>query len=159
MFTLDGIRKFHRWTHASLSIVIDHLSTLPAGDYDQQFPDLFTLHYQIVHIFNCEGFWIHSLQGLPYTDREQAEYPAAADAKRLQQEVSEFTLEYLSGLTDQQLNANTSLLFPEGNPEARTPAVIIHHILTHAHHHKGQIAHICRSFDYPLPDTYLCGFE
>ncbi len=159
MFTLDGIRKFHHWTHTSLSIVIDHLSMLPTSDYDKQLPGLFTLRYQVVHIFNCEGFWIHSLQGMPYTDRDIAEYPAAADAKRLQQEVSQFTLAYLSGLTDQQLNANTTLRFPEGNPEVRTPALIIHHILTHAHHHKGQIAHMCRSLGYPLPDTYLCGFE
>jgi len=159
VFTLDGIRKFHHWTHTSLSIVIDHLSTLPAIDYEKQLPGFSTLRHHIVHVFNGEGFWIHSLQGLSYIDREMAEYPAAADTRRLQQEIHQNTLAYLSGLTEQQLNANTALRFPDGDLVTRTPALIIHHFLTHAHHHKGQIASICRLLGYPLPDTYLCQFE
>jgi uncharacterized damage-inducible protein DinB len=159
VFTLDGIRKLHHWTHTSLSIVIDHLATLPAGDFDKELPGLFTLHYQGMHILNCEGFWTHSLAGKPYTDHELSEYPSVADVKRLQHEVAQYTLAYLSGLTDQQLNSTTTLLFPEGNPEVRTPALILHHVLTHAHHHKGQIAYMCRQLGHPLPDTYLCGFE
>jgi len=31
MFTPDGIRKFHNWTHASLTLVLNHLSTIPAS--------------------------------------------------------------------------------------------------------------------------------
>jgi hypothetical protein len=29
MFTLDGVRKFHGWTHASLALLLDHLSAIP----------------------------------------------------------------------------------------------------------------------------------
>ncbi len=68
MFTLDGIRKFHGWTHASLTLVLDHLATIPAADYTREVPAFGfpTLHQQVVHIFNCEGFWIHTLQGLSF---------------------------------------------------------------------------------------------
>ena len=38
MFTLDGVRKFHGWTHASLELVPDHLSTIPASDYVKELP-------------------------------------------------------------------------------------------------------------------------
>ena len=31
MFTLDGVRKFHSWTHASLTLLLDHLSIIPLG--------------------------------------------------------------------------------------------------------------------------------
>jgi len=72
VFTLDGIRKFHGWTHASLSLLLDHLSSIPATDYAKVLPaiGLPTLREQVIHIFNCEGFWIHTLQGLLYVDRE-----------------------------------------------------------------------------------------
>ncbi len=40
MFTVDGVRKLHSWTHASLSLVVDHLSVLPAGDYVKEVPGL-----------------------------------------------------------------------------------------------------------------------
>lgn len=161
MFTLDGIRKFHEWTHASLSLVLDHLSTLPASDYAIEVPGFGfpTIHQQVIHIFNCEGFWIHTVSGLPFTDRDPADYSAVSDAMRLQQEIKRQTLGYLSGLTDQQLNANTDLNFSDGDTDIRTPALILHHVLTHAFHHKGQIVAMCRALGHPAPDTDLNQFE
>ena len=32
MFSVDGVQKFHGWTHASLNLVLDHLSTIPTSD-------------------------------------------------------------------------------------------------------------------------------
>jgi hypothetical protein len=31
VFTFDGVRKFHGWTHASLNLVLNHLSTIPTS--------------------------------------------------------------------------------------------------------------------------------
>lgn len=161
MFTLEGIRKFHDWTHASLALVLDHLSTIPASEYARELPGFGfpTLHRQVVHILNCEGFWIHVLQGLPFRDRTAAGYPTVADARLLQQEVRQQTLTYLSGLSNQQLNADTELHFPDGDTAIRTPALVFHHLLTHAFHHKGQIVAMCRLLGHPAPDTDLNQFE
>jgi uncharacterized damage-inducible protein DinB len=161
VFTLDGIRKFHGWTHASLSLLLDHLSTIPPGDYTKELPGFGcpTVHRQVVHLFNCEGFWIHVLQGLPYQDRDPADCPVVADARLLQQEVSRQTIAYLSGLSDQQLHADTELRFPDGDAAIRTPALVLHHVFTHAFHHKGQIVAMCRALGHPAPDTDLNQFE
>ena len=161
MFTVDGVRKFHGWTHASLNLVLDHLSTLPASDYARElsgfgFP---TLREQTIHIFNCEGFWVHTLRGLRYTDRSPEEYPAVTDARLLQKEVRQLTHAYLSNLTDQQLNADAELHFSDGEFAVRTPALVLHHVLTHAFHHKGQIVAMCRVLGYPALDTDLNQFE
>jgi uncharacterized damage-inducible protein DinB len=162
-FTLDGIRTLHRWTHASLDPLLDHLSTIPAEDYAKRSPascfGFPTLREQVVHLLNCEGFWVRSLQGLPYVDRDPAKCPAVADARLLQQEVSRQTHAYLSGLTDQQLNSAQELRFPEGDIPVRTPALVLHHILTHAFHHKGQIVAMCRALGHPAPDTHVIQFE
>jgi uncharacterized damage-inducible protein DinB len=161
VFTVDGVRKFHGWTHASLNLVLDHLSTLPASDYARElsgfgFP---TLREQTIHIFNCEGFWVHTLRGLRYTDRSPEECPAVTDARLLQKEVRQLTHAYLSNLTDQQLNADAELHFSDGDVAVRTPALVLHHVLTHAFHHKGQIVAMCRVLGHPALDTDLNQFE
>jgi uncharacterized damage-inducible protein DinB len=161
VFTVDGIRKLHGWTHASLDLVLDHLSTISAGDYSKELPGFGfpTLRQQALHIFNCEGFWIHTLQGLPFVDRTPASCPAVSDVKLLKEEVSAYTVAHLAGLTDRQLNSNTELHFPDGDTAVRTPALILHHVLTHAFHHKGQIVAMCRLLGNPAPDTDLNRFE
>lgn len=160
-FTLEGIRKFHSWTHASLSLLLDHLSTIPAGDYGKEIPNFGfpTLRNQVVHLFSTEESWVRVLQGLEYANRNPAEYPAVADARLLQQEIIRSTQAYLSTLTDRQLNTGTELHFSDGDSAIRTPALVLHHVLTHAFHHKGQIVAMCRALGHPAPDTDLNQFE
>jgi uncharacterized damage-inducible protein DinB len=161
VFTLDGVRKLHGWTHASLNLVLDHLSTMPANDYSTELPGFGfrTLREQVIHIFNCEGFWVHTLQGLRYANRTPEECPAVADGRLLKTELSQSNIAYLSTLTNQQLNADAELHFSDGDVAVRTPALILHHVLTHAFHHKGQIAAMCRALGHPMSDTDLNRFE
>jgi uncharacterized damage-inducible protein DinB len=161
VFTIDGIRQFHRWTHLCLNVALDHLSTLPESAYVEQVPNFGfpTLRDQVIHIFNCEGFWIHVLQGTVWVDRHSLQYPAITDTRRLKQEVTTQTLAYFSSLTNEKLNANTELHFPDGDVAVRTPVLVIHHFLTHAFHHKGQIVAMCRALGHPAPDTDLNHFE
>jgi uncharacterized damage-inducible protein DinB len=161
VFTVDGVQKFHSWTHASLNLLLDHLSTILADDYVKELPDFgfSTLQKQIIHIFNCEGFWIHTLQGLQYVDRNPVKCVDVTDARLLQQQVSQRTREYLSSVTNQELNTAKELHFPDGDLAVRTPALVLHHVLTHAFHHKGQIVAMCRELGCPAPDTDLNHFE
>jgi uncharacterized damage-inducible protein DinB len=161
VFSVEGVQKFHNWSHASLNLLLDHLSKIQSGDYVKELPGFGfpTLQKQIIHIFNCEGFWIHTLQGLQYVDRSPAEYLDVADARLLQQQVSQRTREYLSSLTNHELNTDKELHFPDGDHAVRTPALVLHHVLTHAFHHKGQIVAMCRELGCPAPDTDLNQFE
>ena len=140
----DGIRQLHEWAHASISLVLDHLSTFSAAGYQKELPGFgfSTLHKQVVHVFNCEGLWIHVMKGLPYVDRDTATCSDVADARLLQQQVRRWTEEYLLGLSNQQLNSDAELRFPDGDFAIRTPALVLHHVLTHAFHHKGQTANM-----------------
>jgi uncharacterized damage-inducible protein DinB len=160
LFTVIGMRKLHSWTHSSLTLVLDHLATIPEGDYAKEvsgfgFP---TLRAQIMHIFNCEGFWIHTLHGARFENEEPGDWPSVPDARVLQSRVSANTLAYFSGLTDEQLNADTELHFSDGDKAVCTPALVLHHVLTHAFHHKGQIVSMCRILGHPAPDTDLNQF-
>jgi uncharacterized damage-inducible protein DinB len=156
VFTVDGLRKFHGWTHGTLDLLLDHLSTVPGDDYVRELSGFgfATLREQAIHIFNCEGFWVHTLQGLPYSNRTVADCPALADVRLMQKEVGHATQAYLSTLADPQLNADAELRFSDG-VYFRTPAFVLHHVLTHAFHHKGQIVAMCRLLGHPAPFTDL----
>ncbi len=161
MFTLDGVRKFHRWTHSCLNLALDHLATIPAEEYVREVAGFgfATVHQQVIHIFNCEGSWIHALQAQPYANRMPADFPDASAARLLQQELSRETQAYLAGLTDRQLNEDMELRFSDGDTAVRTPALVLHHVFTHAFHHKGQIVAMCRVLGHPAPDTDLNQFD
>jgi uncharacterized damage-inducible protein DinB len=161
MFTLDGIRQLHRWTHLCLGTAYDHIATIPAADYIRDVPGFGSpsLRDQVIHCINCEAFWIHVLQSQPYTDEDPSRFPTVADARAFESKVTAQTLSYLAGLTDQQLNARATLRFPDGDTAVRTPALILHHMLTHAFHHKGQLVAMCRLLGHPAPDTDLNNFE
>ncbi len=116
MFTLDGIRKFHSWTHASLTLLFDHLATLSAADYAKELPGFGypSIHAQVVHLLGCEVRWVSRLRALPVGSWDTTLWPAITDARTLQAEARLQTLDYLSGLTDQRLNANAELRFTDG---------------------------------------------
>jgi uncharacterized damage-inducible protein DinB len=96
---------------------------------------------------------------LRYANRTPEECPAVADGRLLKKEISQSTIAYLSTLTNQQLNADAELHFSDGDVAVRTPALILHHVLTHAFHHKGQIAAMCRALGHPMSDTDLNRFK
>jgi uncharacterized damage-inducible protein DinB len=161
MFTVDGIRKFHSWTHASLSLLFGHLATLSGSDYTKELSGFGypSVHAQVIHILGCEARWVRRLQVRPVGDWDPARWPSIPDARSLQRDVTTQTLAYFSGLTNHELNANTTLHFPDGSSAIRTPALVLHHVLTHAFHHKGQIVAMCRILSQPAPDTDLDQFE
>lgn len=161
MFTLAGIRKFHAWTHASLTLLFDHLETLPAGDYAQEVNGFgyASIRAQVIHLLGCEIRWVNRLRQIPNAAWDYTRWPAVSDARTLQREAQTRTLDYFSGLTDEQLNTKTTLHFPDGDTAVRTPALVLHHVFTHAFHHKGQIVAMCRILGHPAPDTDLNQFE
>jgi uncharacterized damage-inducible protein DinB len=161
MFTLEGMRKFHAWTHASLKLLFDHVAKLPVSDYAKDIPGFgySSIHGQVIHLLGCEARWVRRLEVKPIGDWDPARWPSLADARVLQREVSTQTLAYLSGLTNQQLNDDTTLHFSDGDTAIRTPALVLHHVFTHAFHHKGQIVAMCRMLGHPAPDTDLNQFE
>jgi uncharacterized damage-inducible protein DinB len=157
MFTLDGIREFHSWTHASLTRLFDHIATLPADSYNRDVSGFgfSTIRAQVIHILSCEALWISRAQAVSIDDWDVMKWLTVSDARALQQEASNRTLAYLSGLTERQLNEDVELLLEDGVRITCTPALLIHHFLTHAFHHKGQIVAMCRILGYPVPETDL----
>jgi len=135
--------------------MLDHITALPEGSYNTRlngfgFP---TIGEQVIHILQCEALWIHRAQAIPFDGWSLSDCQIIQDARGLQEKVRSETLAYLSSLTNQQLNEEITLHTSDGFKITCTPAQLMHHVLTHAFHHKGQIVSMCRILGHPAPDT------
>ena len=155
MFTKEGVVALHAWTHERLDTVFEHAGVLTASQFTQEIPGFGqpSVRDQLAHILATELGWIHRLQGLNSAEqRKFSDLPSLAAAKR---EVASATQAYLQTLTEDQLNATLERTPADWVGPVRSPAFILQHICTHAFHHKGQIAAMCRILGHPLPDTDL----
>jgi hypothetical protein len=103
MFTRDGVRALHGWTHASLDLVVEHAGSLPAGLLVREVPgfSLPSLRHQFLHILSWEATWVCNLRGVPagvLAPDDHHDLTALIEAKR---RVKGETTAYLDGTRSQ----------------------------------------------------------
>ena len=142
---------------ACLDVLIEHARALPPELFLREIPDFGhpSLRHQFVHVLSVETAWVSALRGVPVTRLPVAEHATLASVVEARHRVVRSTLAYLDGLSDIELNTEISRLPQEWIGPRRSPAFIILHVLTHAFHHKGQMAAMFRILGHPAPDTDL----
>jgi uncharacterized damage-inducible protein DinB len=147
----------HGWTHECLDLILEHAGGLPGELFVREVPGFAqpSVRHQMVHICSVESAWVCGLRGVPVMRLRAAEHPTVESVRAAKRQVAEATLAYLNGLSESELNTDLPRL-PEGwmGPR-RSPAFIVLHVLTHAFHHKGQLAAMFRMLGHPAPDTDL----
>ncbi len=155
MFTTAGLKSFHARTHSSLDILLTHLRTMHSDLLLAELSGFArpNIRDQMFHTIANEIYWIHGLQLLPLPKLSADDYSTAEALVECKRRAMAETLEYLDRLSEPELNQDL-LHVPEGwvGPP-RSPAFILHHVLTHAFHHKGQVVAMCRLLGHPAPDT------
>ena len=159
LFTKAGVSALHAWTHERLDTVFDHVRVLTPENLIQPIPGFGqpSVHDQLAHILAAESGWIRRLQQLGSENRDLStdslpDLPSLVIAKK---DVVSATKAYLESLDEVQLNTTLERISEEWVGPPRSPAFILQHVCTHAFHHKGQIAAMCRILGHPLPDTDL----
>ena len=157
LFTKAGIKTLHAWTHERLDLLFQHAATLPPELLCQEIPGFgrASVRDQLLHIVTCESGWVRGLQNLPLAKWRREDYGTAASIAQAKRQAASETLAYLDSLSEAQLNTEIESAPEEWGGPLRSPAFILHHVLTHAFHHKGQIVAMCRILGYPAPDTDL----
>ena len=155
MFTTAGLKHFHAGTHSSLDVLLAHLRTLHADLLVAELSGFArpNIRDQMFHTIACEISWVHGLQLLPMPKLSADDYSTVETLSEFKRRAMAETLEYLDRLSEHELNQDL-LRVPErwiGPP--RSPAFILHHVLTHAFHRKGQMVAMCRLLGHPAPDT------
>ena len=157
MFTRDGIRELHGWTHESLDILLGHIASVPGERLREPLSGfgIATVWKQLVHVVEGEEVWVCDLQGKarrPWGEKDCASMEVLLAEK---ERVRLATRAYLDGLSDAELNRTLTERPREWVGELKSPAFILLHIVTHAFHHKGQAVAMLRTLGYPAPDTDL----
>lgn len=157
MFTKEGIRALHGWTHDSLDLVYAHALALTPQQFVIEIPGFgrASVRDQLMHVIACEQGWVHGLQNLSWSKWSGADFPTAASLQAAKEQVKNETIAYLEGLSDQQLNTELTDRPANWVRPPGTPAFVLHHVLTHAFHHKGQVVAMFRLLGCPAPDTDL----
>ena len=144
MFTTAGLKSFHGRAHSSLDVLLTHLRTMRADLLLAELPGFArpNIRDQMFHTIANES---PRLSADDYTTVEAlAEFKRRAMAE---------TLEYLDRLSEPELNQDLLRVSEGWVGPPRSPAFILHHVLTHAFHHKGQVVAMCRLLGHPAPDT------
>lgn len=131
-----------------------HAATMPPHLYTAEVAGFGrpTLRDQFAHVLATEVAWVRGLQLLP--QRAASSPPqTVGETLREQERVAAETVTYLNSLDDCRLNTELDQLPAEWMGPRRSPAFIILHVVTHAFHHKGQIAAMMRLLGHPAPDT------
>lgn len=154
-FTKAGLAAFHAWTHDCLDQVFQHAAALPPELLSKELSGFgqATIRGQLAHLLACETGWVRGLQGLPALASPFEDCRTAVSLIEAKRQVAAGTRMYLESLTDAQLNSPLAAVPEAWVGPPRSPAYILHHVLTHAFHHKCQVVAMFRILGDPAPDT------
>jgi uncharacterized damage-inducible protein DinB len=157
VFTKEGVKALHRWTHECLDMVCSHAGTLPFALLTREIPGAShgTIRNQLVHVFNTEAAWVGDLRNVSLDEWKAEAFLNLDSLLAAKRKVMADTAAYLDGLSEAALNAEIAARPKAWVGPLRSPAFILHHVVTHAFHHKGQIAMMYRMLGHPIGDTDL----
>ena len=157
VFTKAGIIELHDAMHQRLDLLRRHVATVP-DDLSHRPISGFghpSIWKQLVHILTCEEGWVHDLQNRAFAGWREEDCPTMAAIEAARVRIREATRTYVSPLTEEQLNTTRAQRPMDWGGELGSPGFILLHVITHAFHHKGQVAAMLRILGYPAPDTDL----
>lgn len=157
MFTKDGVKAVHGWAHECLDLLFAHAAKLPQPLFVQAVPGFghASVRDQLAHLLASEQTWVRGLQHLAPKRWVYTDFPEVALLQEAKQQVVADTTKYVDGLSDAQLNTVLAEIPTNWAGPPRSPAFILHHVATHAFHHKGQVAAMFRMLGHPISDTDL----
>ena len=157
MFSKEGIRFLHREAHGCLDIVFGHAATLPFATVERELPGAShgSLRNQMVHVLYTEAGWVGDLQNRPVAKWRNEDFRDVRSLVEAKRSVASETARYLDSLLEAELNRELTVRPKEWVGPLRSPAFILLHIVTHAFHHKGQMAMMFRMLGHPIGDTDL----
>ena len=155
LFTKAGMLALHSSMHDCLALMLAHVDLLPSELLVAEVAGFgyMTLQLQFTHLLNTELVWVDALQARAIGRINPLPASSVDELRREQNRVRVTTAAYISSLDEPRLNAQLETTVPEWIGPARSPAFILLHVITHAFHHKGQIAVMLRLLGHPAPDT------
>jgi uncharacterized damage-inducible protein DinB len=144
-------------THERLDLLLSHAALLSEERFVAEISGfgVVSIRDQFSHIIQCEQGWVHALQDIPWTPWPREDSATLDHVRRAKQHKMTETITYLDQLSDIELSTELVRRPKDWLGPLRSPGFILHHVITHAFHHKGQIVAMFRLLGHPAPDTDL----
>jgi uncharacterized damage-inducible protein DinB len=157
MFTREGLFKFRDWAQLSLEIMLDHIAGMPKDALLKPLDGFgwAKLRDQLLHMASAEAFWVTSAQGQTWEGWEFSGAHGIDTIREAFRRAFSMTGDFIAGLDEHELLLPRRIAFSNGDGLSISPALMVHHVVTHYFHHKGQVVAMCRLLGYPAPETDL----
>ena len=157
VFTREGVWFLYREAHSCLDILFEHAANLPFSTIAQDLPGAShgSVRNQMVHVLSTEAAWVGDLQSKPVASWRNGDFPDLQSLVDAKSRVAGETTRYIDSLTQSELNRPLANKPKQWVGPLRSPAFILLHVVTHAFHHKGQMAMMFRLLGHPVGDTDL----
>jgi len=157
VYTKEGIRSLHSGAHECLDIVFQHGAKMPFELLKQEIPggSHGSVRNQMVHVLMTEAAWVGDLQNVSIDEPKPEDFFSLEALLAAKRNVMTETIVYLDSLSERALNEQITIRPKAWVGMVRSPAFILHHVITHAFHHKGQMAMMYRMLGHPIGDTDL----
>jgi uncharacterized damage-inducible protein DinB len=159
MHTPASLLDLHERTHRCLTVLLVHCRGFTDGDLHRELPGFGypTIQLQLHHVIGAQRYWIGVLQGRIEADEDAPDFPTIETLERFRGQVFAATEAYLRGATAAELAAARPMMTWGNREQTLAPQHVVLRVLTHVHHHQGQLAAMCRllgrpceGLDYPL---------
>ncbi len=153
MFASADLLELHRRTHLGLDGLLDHCAGLSQAALTRSIEGFGypTLLLQLHHVLGAEQYWIGVLEGRMLVDELETDHASIAALRDFGDRVTEATRAYLRGASESELGTAREVTTWGDRRVTVVPAHVILRTQTHAFHHKGQVAAMCRLLGRPVP--------
>lgn len=138
--------------------MLENLEQLSAEEFVREIPSIGwgSIRNSLAHIPSSEHFWIKRVlqRDENATFGRYEDYASVADVRAKWEEIAAETERFLRGLTPEQTVEVKTYQFINETLNLRIDYVV-HHILTHEFHHKGQLMMALRTLGYEPQETDL----
>ena len=148
---LTSLLQYKTWANQELFAELQRLDPLT------QHSELHAALRILNHIYVVERIFVANLQGIKhsYSATNTAETPKLAALQQAVQETDHWYLDYVAGLSAEQLAERLSFTFVDGDSGCMSREEMLAHIVTHGGYHRGAVGRIMAQLQLAPPrDIY-----
>ncbi len=148
---LTSLLQYKTWANQELFAELQRLDPLT------QHSELHAALRILNHIYVVERIFVANLQGIKhsYSATNTAETPTLAALQQAVQETDHWYLDYVAGLSAEQLAERLIFTFVDGDTGCMSREEMLAHIVTHGGYHRGAVGRIMAQLQLAPPrDIY-----
>lgn len=148
----ETIIEYHRRTHQSIQKLFNQCRLLNPERLNRELPGFGSpsVRLQIHHILIPEQYWFGVLRGRINVKTDDSEFPDVDSLGKFRFDIYSESRAYLESVDDNNLLTPRRMITWGDEKQLLQPSYIIMRVRTHAYHHLGQVAAMCRLLGSPV---------